>query len=107
MIFKGFELSMNISRINNYITWLGSKCIRAFIKYFHSNYDKITDANKHMGNDWYKFLDILTVQIEIGKSGKIAAIIEGLDHCMADWYYNTIVLEESTIISIERTRGKK
>jgi len=74
MIFKEFELPMKISQINNYITWLGSKCMKDFIKYFHCNYEKITDATKHIGDDWY---------------------------------YNTIILEESTIKSIERIKGEK
>ena len=102
MVYYKFELSGKISQISEYISWLGSKCRDEFIRYFWNNSNKITDANKRMGSEWYDSFDLISVTIEIDETNKTSAFIEGFDHCMADRYYNTITLEEKTIISIER-----
>jgi hypothetical protein len=104
MVYKDFELSNNISRLNEYITWLGCKCEKMFIQYFHDNYTKILDANKSCGSDWYDTFSLISLTIEINRDNKICAIIEGFDRCTGSYYHNEILLEENTIISIEREK---
>jgi hypothetical protein len=104
MVYKDFELSNNISRLNEYITWLGCKCEKMFIQYFRDNYTKILDATKSCGYDWYNSFDLISLIIEINRDNKICAIIEGFDRYMGSFYHNEILLEENTIISIEREK---
>jgi hypothetical protein len=104
MVYKDFELSNNISRLNEYITCLGCKCKKMFIQYFRDNYTKILDADRKCGFDWYDSFDLISLIIEINRDNKICAIIEGFDRYTGSYYHNEILLEENTIISIEREK---
>jgi hypothetical protein len=104
MIYKEYELSKIITQINEQIIWLGNKCQKIFIDYFYNNFNKIVDANRRCGDEWYATFDIVSVIIEINENGKISVIIEGLDYCIAPVYYNEVLIEKNVIISIKREK---
>jgi hypothetical protein len=64
-VHKDFELSNYISKISDYINWLGTECKNILINYFNENMRKKADA------EWYDALDVYTVMIFIEKDGEI------------------------------------
>jgi hypothetical protein len=82
-IHKNMELSQYISKINEYLQWLGWNCKNTLIKYYNENMAEWTEETAN--NDWYEEMEIYSVSIIINKdNGNIFAEISCGDNIAED-----------------------
>jgi hypothetical protein len=80
-IYKNKELLKYISKINEYIQWIGGECKEKLIKYYNEKVDYRDEKN---GNNWYKELEIDSVLIRIYEDDTISIEISGGDNFLED-----------------------
>jgi hypothetical protein len=82
-IHKNMELSQYISKINEYLQWLGWNCKNALLKYYNGNIAEWTEGTAN--NDWYEEMEIYSVSIIIDKdNGNIFSEISCGDNISED-----------------------
>lgn len=101
-IYYGNNIGKYLTKINDYLDWLGKHCK----DYFKSTYCNLFDhKNKYAGNEWYFNFDCISVIISIDKNENISAEVVGIALSFDDngWFNHDIKLEDMKIISWERS----
>ena len=95
-IQRGHKFEDDKIKIIEYIYWLGN-CRDLLIDFYNS---ELSDyLGEQANDDWYDTLEIFSVQITVGKNGKLFADISAGDEFMSDHILD-IQTEEERIIEI-------
>jgi hypothetical protein len=95
-VHNSIDLSNYISRVSDYINWLGTECENDLIKYFNENmkHEKLIDTR------WYKEMRIYSVTIIVTEHGEFETDIRCED-CYFERDILHIVIKEQKIYSME------
>jgi hypothetical protein len=96
-LYKDFTLSEYITKINNYIHWLGGECKTELIEYFNKN---MIIVEEKADDEWYELLETYSVSIILTKNKKACAAIACGDNIFVDHILD-IKTEEYKICSMD------